>query len=276
VIFNLATGLLAFALLPWFLRGLLWAQDTLGLEPGAYSLVTFHTTFIALGAVLFLPWIKPFCRGIERLLPDRGPPLTRHLDKALLATPAVALEATRRALCDTAVLGLRHIRGILRGEFDPAAETRLEESRQAIAFLESYLAQIPAQTTNEPLSARRLEQMHAIDHLIRLGERMRLSPGARRRLPESHFAAARELADAILETGLAIAGGAPADPTRLEALSTQLAALRREQRALILKNTADGQHSPTEALEELDAMRWLDQVGYHTWRIGVYLAAKAG
>ncbi len=272
VIFNLATGLLALALMPWFLRALLWAQVHLGLEPGAYSLVSFHSAFILVGVFLFLPWVRHFSAAIERLLPDRGPPLTRHLDKALLATPAVALEATRRALLDTASSLLRQIRGILRGEFDPAAETRLAEIQAAIAVIENFLALIPAQMTDAPLSTQRLAQMHAIDHLIRLHERQRLAPASRRRLAEAPFEPARDLAAALLEHGLALTAGSLAGTDSPEALSKDLAHLRRQQRIDVLQQTAEGSHKPTEALEKLDAMRWLDQIGYHTWRLSHYLA----
>lgn len=40
---------------------------------------------------------------------------------------------------------------------------------------------------------------------------------------------------------------------------------------MVLEQTADGQGVPAKALEILDAMRWLDRVGYHTWRICNYL-----
>jgi len=40
---------------------------------------------------------------------------------------------------------------------------------------------------------------------------------------------------------------------------------------LMGKQTASGKGDPAQALEVLDEMRWLDRVGYHTWRIGNYL-----
>ena len=43
-----------------------------------------------------LPFIGKFTRFVERILPERGSPLTRCLDPSALTTPIVAVEAVRR------------------------------------------------------------------------------------------------------------------------------------------------------------------------------------
>lgn len=116
VVFNLATGVIAVVLLPVFLWGIGWAQEHAGLDPGATSLAAFHTTIIAVGVAILLPFVDSFARRIERWLPERGPKLTQHLDDTLLHVPAVALEATRRALCETAGDLCDTIRAIVAGE----------------------------------------------------------------------------------------------------------------------------------------------------------------
>jgi len=69
-----------------------------GPATGATSLAAFHTLFIAAGALLFLPLAPRFGQLVERILPDRGDSITQRLDHSLLAIPAVALEASQRAL----------------------------------------------------------------------------------------------------------------------------------------------------------------------------------
>jgi phosphate:Na+ symporter len=78
---------------------------------------------------------------------------------------------------------------------------------------------------------------------------------------------------AILELGEAgLSGRAPADwLAQMERAAVALAEQRRQARPIVLKETADGQGGPAQALEILDAMRWLDRGGYHTWRICNYL-----
>ena len=53
---------------------------------------------------------------------------------------------------------------------------------------------------------------------------------------------------------------------------SKLGDLRQKERPLILEHTAANDADPSQALELLDAMRWLNRLGYHTWRICNYLA----
>jgi phosphate:Na+ symporter len=53
-----------------------------------------------------------------------------------------------------------------------------------------------------------------------------------------------------------------------------LAELRRDERLAILRQTAHGKQSPFDALEALDAIRWLERVTYHTWRLCHYLTEE--
>jgi phosphate:Na+ symporter len=42
----------------------------------------------------------------------------------------------------------------------------------------------------------------------------------------------------------------------------------------VLRQAAEGFGDAVEGLQRLDAMRWLDRVGYHAWRIANYLAGS--
>ncbi len=275
VSFNLATGLIAVVLLPVFLWGIGLAQKHAGLDAGAMSLAAFHTLFIAVGVAIFLPFVHRFSRAIERVLPDRGPALTRHLDDTVLQTPAVALEATRRALRETAAETFRALRGAL-GE--PAEGTAPLESqlRQALDRLQEFFPKIPSIAEDEPLSQSRVAQMHAMDHLTRLQTRLSPPASVRRVLDEPRLEAALKLARAILEQGGAgLRGGAPDNwLPPLEQEASDLVELRRNERPMILQQTAGGASTPARALDLLDAMRWLDRLGYHTSRICHYLGSE--
>ena len=84
------------------------------------------------------------------------------------------------------------------------------------------------------------------------------------------------LTRSILEEGEAgLRGNAPDDwLARVEKQASELGDLRRQERPLIRQQTAGGASAPAQALEVLDAMRWLDRVGYHTWRISNYLSRE--
>ncbi|MFO7569982.1 MAG: Na/Pi symporter [Smithellaceae bacterium] len=281
VLFNLATGLIAVLLLPFFLRVILWAQIYLGLDPGATSLAAFHTLFIALGVILFLPFTEKFSLWIERLLPEKGPTLTRHLDPTVLNVPAVALEATRRALSETAagICGLIHLR--LEGRPASVDNSCVGELPQAQDAIKTFFAKIPPVADVEPLSQLRVTQMHAIEHLERLRDYLQ-PPAVLQRIQEddSALSEARRIvlsvlkeAQAGLQTGITTEG--PIDSgdwlAGVEEKSLTLSELHRRSRPAVLKKTAiDG--APMVALQTLDAIRWMDRVGYHVWRIANYLA----
>lgn len=274
VLFHAVTGGLALVLLPWYLRGIGHAQAHWGLEPGAVSLAAFHTSFVAVGVLLFLPWVRGFARLIEFLLRDRGPRLTRHLDPTLLHTPPVALEALRRALAETACRLFEALRGCLEGQAAP--EAIRQEIAGALVEAQQFLARVPVLPGDAVVSQARLAEMHAIDHLTRLQVRLDLPAGVLERLGDASLRTARQLAGEIL--GLAISGLVGGGPTawlsELQAKAAALAELRRHERASILQATAEGDGSPAHSLERLDALHWLDHAGYHALRIGVYLGGN--
>jgi phosphate:Na+ symporter len=275
VLFNLATGLIAVVLLPVFLWGIGWAQKHAGLDGGAMSLAAFHTVFIGVGVAIFLPFVDRFARLIERALPDREPALTRHLDKTVLQAPAVALEATRRALRETAAEAFHALQATLGGSA-AGGDAREIQLRHALDRLQEFFPQIPPVAEDEPLSQLRIAQMHAMDHLTRLQTRLTPPASVRRVLADPRLQAAVTLTRAILEQGEAgLRGNAPDDwLTRVQQQASELEELRRKERPLILQQTAGGASAPAQALDVLDTMRWLDRVGYHTWRICNYLGRE--
>jgi phosphate:Na+ symporter len=277
VSFNLATGLIALVLLPGFLRAIAWAQQEVGLDAGALSLAAFHTAFIALGVVLFLPWVHRFAAVIERILPDRGDALTRHLDSSLLETPAVALEATSRALAETAAATFHELRAIL-GEPETALKAgRDAELRQSLERLQDFLSRIPPVGEQAPLSRRRVGQMHAMDHLTRLLSRTQPPPSVGRVLAHPRLQPAVQLSREVLRRGEEGLHGHSASADwvhEVEQKAAELVELRRRQRPQVLGETATGTLSAQDSLDLLDAMRWLDRLGYHTWRICHYVGGS--
>lgn len=275
VSFNLATGVIALAILPLFLGAIAWAQTHAGLDPGAMSLAAFHTAFIALGVALFLPAVHLFARTIERLLPEHGPILTRHLDDTVLQAPPVALEAARRALCETAAECFDALRALIHPQAK-ADERAAQRIREALERIEHFFARIPPMTDEEPYSRMRVAQLHAIDHLIRLQKRLSPSPSVRRQLDDPALRAPASLLQTLLkESAAGLRGEAASDwRARTERQAAELAAYRRDERPAILESTAGGGAAPAQALERLDAIRWLDRIGYHAWRICHHLGRE--
>jgi phosphate:Na+ symporter len=277
ILFNLATGLIAVVMLPLFLLILRQAQELGWLEPGAVSLAAFHTGFIAVGVALFFPFIGRFSRFIERLLPERESGLVRHLDDTLLSVPAVALEATRRALTETACVMMESILDQVEGRAPAEAATRRADIKQALLRIGEFFARIPPLTADEPLSHMRVAQMHAIDHLTRLKPRLKPDPAVSRMLGRDSLGDGVKLTCGILTAAVAGLRGSGGDDWAdlLRERAATLAGMRRKQRPAVLEQTATGESGPGRTLDMLDAMRWLDRVGYHAWRASHYLGGPA-
>lgn len=275
VTFNLASGLLALLLLPLLLRGIRWAQQTLGLPEGPLSLSLFHSGFIGLGALLFLPLIGPFSRWIERLLPEVDPPLTRHLDPSVLNVPEVALEASGRALKETAAelfdAARRRLAWGNRGYHDSG----FEQFKTAVWQIQEFLSQIQHLPTDRPMAQAHVRQIHAVDHLLRLSHLLEPAHSHLDYLDDPQLQQAlRHTTDTLRVAGAGLRGEShePDWLNDVRQTSIGLSELRRRDRLLMLQTTALGGWDPDRALALLDTARWLDRLSYHAWRISHHLS----
>lgn len=98
ILFSVAAGVVAFVILPIFVWNVKQTEQSLGSQFGAKILAAFHSGFTLCAALLVLPGVKCFSTFIERLVPERGPILTRNLDASLIEVPEIAIEAVGRTL----------------------------------------------------------------------------------------------------------------------------------------------------------------------------------
>lgn len=274
VMFNLSTGLLALICLPWLLALVADWRSRWGWDE-ALGLAAFHSLFIGLGVLLFLPFVRSFARMIEWLVPDSGPVWTRHLDQAVRRVPSVAIAATDRALRETAAaVSTRLLEGLKLGQWrsDP------EEYQATIREIQEYLEQLPVVADDTLIIQERLDQLHAIDHLLRLTARLLPPFTLQRVLAEDAQQSlvvlctrALELAQQSLTVGISDEG-----LSELTGLAEQLRRHREENRLAAIHDSAAGKRSPAATLQVLDAYRWLDRVAAHAARVGHYLRDGGG
>lgn len=283
VSFNLATGVIAALLLPLFIRGIAWAQQHLGLDPGALSLAAFHTSFIAVGVLIFLPLADRFARAIEWLLPERGPRMPKGLDNTVLHVPAVALEATKRALRETAVelfavMG-QSLGGVRGAVVTPPPESDLADPpsadlvRRWLALIQQFMARVPSLAANEPMSRSRVAQVHALDHLLRLLDHAPPSDAVTTALNDPLLLNQKTRTRDLLELASRGLSGQE-QPGWLQAVESgarEVAELRQRERPHVIETMAAAGVEPASTLALLDAMRWMEKVAYHAWRISHHL-----
>jgi len=291
VLFNSFSATIGFILMPlyvWLLTHLMIGGED---APGAWAIAVFHTFFHVIGAGIVLPGANAFSRVITRLIPERRPAPTSHLDENLAQVPEVAFEALRRALVQCTLTLTAWIKHRSDARF-PEPVLNPTGVRESLEHAYSFLAKIPSAVAVKTGEAPpRLSLIHAMDHLDQI---VTVLQGVKR-YPASDPSGRLEQASTVLfelfaaleyvlvaaPTSEANAETAAHDTRTTQALieigqlSQTLASLRREGRRALLRETAEAALSPATADELLEAVRWMDTTAYHLWRTGHHLALAA-
>lgn len=277
VIYNVLTAIMAFFLLapftafvaPWLLAG----------ESGdaQIALVAFHSTFNAIGVLLVLPFTRPFAAMILRLVPERGPPLLRRLDRRLLGDSRVAVDGATATIGDIT----EELSDLLQAQLgfeitDEQLEARLVRVGEALRATRDFVEEIRSDPSDRETHRRHVAVMHALDHLMRLahrcGQTTRITglagaPRLRR--------LAGVLQGAVARYGPTLKGQQAPGQQEAAAYFDRLRQLYGDQRHLYRQRTvaaaARQQIATATALARLDSVRWLHRVAYHLWRILYHL-----
>lgn len=267
VIYNMMTGIMAFFLLgPFAAFVSSWIAD----GSGQIALVAFHSFFNGLGVVLMLPLTRPFARLVEWLVPERGSLLTRGLDPAVLHEPKIATDLAIATLggLNTAVCG--HLSQTLGAKLSAGAARHDRDALEAaLTELRAYLDRIRPPAARPGIAAAVGSTFHALDHLFRLLYRCDQS---RRIAALEGTHRLRRLRGLVIDA--ANRQARPEDPIATEAMLDRLRAMMRDQRKRprdrIIEAAVTSTISDEEALDQLDALRWLHRTAYHLWRIRVH------
>ncbi|MEZ5493145.1 MAG: Na/Pi symporter [Pseudomonadales bacterium] len=273
ILFNLSAGLMAILLLPVFLVLVRIVEQHFGVTPGALSIALFHTLFIGVGVVVFMPLTPWFARMVERLLPEPHDDTATHLDASLLTIPTVALDAAQRTLEQMTGKLLVIYDEILSMSQRTTLPQELARLQRALNHAFDFISRIPLQSGDDIHAACRIAQLHAIDHLLRL--RSRLHDLAQ---TETDFSSpvyqwaleqTRELLS-LVRTGLS-AGPLDDRLDQIQRVAATLTSLSHQNRHELLRETGSG-HGASGALLTTEAFRGLERTGNHIWRICHYLA----
>ena len=237
------------------------------------------TLFIAVGVVLFLPFVPQFARTVERFMPERGELVTQRLDDSLLSIPAVALEASQRALEEVTLRVLGVHAGMLSGSAPGIYEGQLRQAEPVLNDTYDFVSRVQLSADDAASAAQRIAQLHAIDHLLRF--RTRLHDLAQAPLDLNDPAYEWVVADSQRLLHTARQGLEQEDLQRwleeLESGAAQLSERSRQGRRDLLQAAASDRGDPANALKRADTFRALDRMGHHIWRICHYLSqGRAG
>jgi phosphate:Na+ symporter len=265
VLFNVLTGAVALALLPWMIGALSVAREALRLAPDpATTLALFHTTFNVLGVLIMLPLAAPLTRWLERRFrraeEDEARP--RHLDKTLLGVPSLALQALDRELRRLAALTQR----MLASAIDGAAAVALARDRLIVDRLGRAIADFIVQLHRSSMSQRSAERLPELLRVARYCETAatlaQQAAGTRAVAPPAGEERVRRTAHALLAA--LDPAQPPTDPQAPEALMQEFESAYQAQKAALLSEAASGARSVAEAdaalLRASDLRRALQQL----------------
>jgi phosphate:Na+ symporter len=273
-------------------------------------LALYHTGYNVVGVAILLPLIIPFTRMIERIVPERGNPLTRCLDPASRATSVVAVEAGRRtvarvleALCSSAADGLESTRQGRAIEYTVDNAT-LQQTSDALQATRAFLSHVTDPPPSDEEQRWFISTLHALDHTIRLvdvlKENIKIEPGPNsaeeRRAVELCANAMRNASStaallvhspllkseeprAAKQSGVSPidTNGSPAVSldkaiAGLEHYSTELTDLLPQYRRVTLESVASGVLNANDAIGHVEAARFLDRLAHHAWRATAHIA----
>lgn len=273
VIFNVITGVIAFFILTpyfWILQRLMPQFETA--EP-ELALVSFHTFFNVLGVILFLPLTGKFVELLEWLIPERGNPLAKRLDRGLLVTPELALQAVRATVHDVLQTLLGELNQIIdKPDASPRA-SELADVDDALAKTREFMDLLRIQPEQAPSLGQLAQTIHVIDHLYRIRHRLDESQRISRIRDDQSLETMADLLATLIDQILSAELPYSDEITSAaQQLNQDLKADMRGYRIEILQHTAAGELNSQTALQRTDSARWIRRQGYHLWRIVDHLS----
>jgi phosphate:Na+ symporter len=297
VLFNVITGAVVLCAFPVVIP---WIDSAARSVDPTLLLAGFHTAFNVLGVAILLPMVGRFASIIERMLPQRGPVLTRHLDRASQSMPDMAIEAARRTVAMTLELVARRAQAAIEARQaiplrEAIGDSAIDAAKGALEETREYLSQIAWPPEQPDAQGRLANALHALDHSIRLVENIEESAhdagvdgdeSARHVLERSRTALelAASMSHVIAEPADR-AGAGPTAQSRVALLQPQLVSMRElsetiTEDARLVRRGALGSAiaagtpiAVDRVMARVDAVRHIDRIVHHSWRSLEHLVA---
>lgn len=284
ILFNVTLAAAAYFLLPWLGAAAATAGRVIAPDQPAVAVACFHTLIKVLGAGTFLALTLPVAKLLVALVPLRDDALVRHLDRSVVATGSVAIEALRRTIAAilaeiaaTLEMELRHRGG--GGVGSRRIAGRFREARVAVGQASAFAAEVGRGTQGKAEAREHLGCLHALDHVTRLLDAVEQSRVVEAIGAEPSLLAQREALQGSLGRVQSLGRDGKLQAADVEGLarsSSAIATMRKAYRVEVLEAAARGETDPELALLQLDASRSIDQIAYHCWRAASHLEPSSG
>ncbi|HEX2665891.1 MAG TPA: Na/Pi symporter [Candidatus Acidoferrum sp.] len=302
ILFKLIAALIAMVLFPLTIPLLVLLSKTID---GVTLLAGYHTAYNVVGVAVLLPLIDRFTRFVERILPERGSPLTRCLDPAALVTPLAAEEAVRRTVARSLGTMCGSIGEALTaaGHGTSVRAVSVTEASDALRQAGEFMSEASGPPESKEEQERLTSTLHALEHASRLAEvagekgELGLVPGGSEDVRAAGLCA-EAMRNAVLIAGEVgalpdardqtapvealdgekevAANGVPNEQAivELEHCAETLRELQRAHREVTLSSVAGGALSADEAIARVDTVRRLEALARHAWRSAAHLVGS--
>jgi phosphate:Na+ symporter len=291
ILFKLIAAVIALVLFPIVTPLLIRASSSID---GVTLLAGYHTAYNVVGVVVLLPLIDRFTRLVERMLPERGSPLTRCLDPSALETPIVAVEAVRRTIARALAVVCGSVEAALaaasRGEpVRPGKDAAsVPQAADALQKAQVFLSDVTGPPESDEEQRRLTSTLHALDHASRLAEAVGEGIDFATVAGGPDDKRAGELCAEAMRSAATVAGDvaklaeAAASPAmsaeqalvEVQRCATELAELRRTHRSATLGAVANGTLTADAAIVRVDTVRSLEALAHHAWRSTAHLMGR--
>ncbi|WP_319379794.1 Na/Pi symporter [Thiomicrorhabdus sp.] len=274
VFYNLITAIMALLLItPYTLFWESFAPGSLQ-QHAEMALVGFHSLFNLIGVLLILPFTKQFAALMCKLVPQAGNPSLDRLDKQLLQTPDLALNAAQITLLELMMTLIDELSFLTQNPSPKTFRSDLTQLQQDLDQTQYYLDQIHLTQNEGHLWQRLVTMIHLLDHLQRLHERCE---------EESERAEACKRFPTLQTTSDRMARDITTLSAKLRerdwAVSLQLTdSLHRfvdqdaeAYRHAMMERMGRGEISSDQCWDSLEAIRWMKRVSNHLYRLCYHL-----
>ncbi|MGQ9843146.1 MAG: Na/Pi cotransporter family protein [Spirochaetota bacterium] len=267
ILFNIVTATILFGLLPFLSPFLNFVFKNYGAIVPEIQLAVFHTLFNVIGVLLFFPFITPLIRILKTLFANTTLHLTQHLDEAIAKAPPIAVETARRTVIDIALFIIHILKEMLQKNENNVGRN-LKIATQALEETKYFLSKVITDPHQKQLYSEHISVLHAIDHLNSIIDACGESQTILILNGSSNFSDMKfSFYNELNESQKALQSQSLVDSVeKIQELSQYLANTRKLERVEVLKKTASGIIDSHTALEYIEAIRFIDRLGYHIWR----------
>ena len=274
VIYNFLTAILALLLITPYIS--LWEMAEAGSinQHAEIALVAFHTLFNTIGVLLILPFTQHFSKIMKRLVPQSTEEYVKQLDYKLLSMPGMALTAVQNTLIELSKALLDELHFLMSRQKPKEFRSNLIQLQQDLDETQFYLDSVHLNQKEVVLWSRLTSMIHLLDHLQRLHERCEEEDD--RAEASKHFIALHTLSSR-LEMDLnklqdKFKNGMWSEAVEItHSLHKSIHDNADDYRHGMVERMGQGLVTADECWDALEAIRWMERVSNHLYRMSYYL-----